>query len=105
MDGYAPSYVGDNLPLLVVSGLGKSTEDSLPSSYKPLLDGEAIILKSSIASVDTQDAVRLRRYFQQASSESRVIDSQQGKPGQKPLAMRIKFVGRVSSAGKLLQDC
>lgn len=84
MDGYAPVLVGHNVPLLVVSGLG-------PSSQIEKKD-EGIRISSEIDPVESEDATTLLRHFRDSDASNLPWNSREHSGRNK---FNIKAVGRV----------
>jgi len=84
MDGYAPAYVGHNVPLLVVSGLGLNTQNDMK-------DG-GIRISSEIASVESDDAAALLRHFRDSDASNLAWNSKEHSGRNK---FNIRTVGRV----------
>jgi hypothetical protein len=88
MDGYAPAYVANNIPLLIVSGLDSSSQDDNISQKT------GVRITSSLPTVESADAQSLLAYFK-ASDARGLAWSSRGHSGNSKF--RVKIVGRVDS--------
>lgn len=86
MDGYPPAYVAHNIPLLVVSGLGRSDDE-------PELAGSGIQITSEIPPVGSKDAEALRRHFQDSDAGDLAWNGREHSGRNK---FRVKIIGRVA---------
>jgi hypothetical protein len=96
MDAYPSDYTQHNLPLIVLAGLGNTTETDAPPHVHNVLPGRAVITISSETPPVTGDrADQLLQDFLSADGSNALWNGQ--VPMRKGItpAFRIRIVGRV----------
>jgi hypothetical protein len=85
MDGYAPAYVAHNIPLLVVSGLGSSNDQTV------FHEGWTRIT-SEVPALESADAQVLLKHFTDSDARGLAWNAREHEGRNK---FRVKAVGRV----------
>ncbi len=86
MDGYARAYMAHNIPFLVVSGLGSTSED------QTRLSSSGVRISSEIPPVESDDAQILLRHFKDSDAGGLAWNGREHSGRNK---FRVKTVGRV----------
>ena len=91
MDDYPAFGLDHNIPLLVTLGIAPPTP--YESGLGPVLKDEAILLRSDIPTIDSEQATSLLRYFQEKDASNQPWN---GRQTEKSYKFRIKAAERVS---------
>ena len=81
-----PAYVAHNIPFMVVSGLGRTRQNST------ILDGPGTRIVSEVSPVDSPDAQVLQEFFKDKDAKKLAWNGREHNGRNK---FKIKIVGRV----------
>lgn len=90
MDGYPVGSLDHNIPYIVLAGLASGPARDLPLNAE--LRDQALLVRSELPSIESQDAEALRDYVVRQDGRTRPWN---GRDSGKPYKLRVTVAGRV----------
>ena len=100
MDGYPPQYVEHNLPLIILTGLGRRDDGVFQRAEEayPLLRDHGIYISSEVPNVPPDVAEELLGGFRDFDARDASWNGRPGKGKMGTMGFTYRAVGRVGQA-------